>query len=106
MTKLSAALVSPTTGDLQHRVEQFLYAEAQLLDDHRFTDWIELFTDDAHYWMPTRNTEPTGNEPTRSQLAVKARTSTTTWCACVAGSVARPQAWPGRKNRPRVLAGC
>ena len=56
MTKVSAAPVSPTTGDLQHRVEQFLYAEAQLLDDHRFTEWIELFTEDAHYWMPSRNT--------------------------------------------------
>ncbi|EGX57322.1 benzene 1,2-dioxygenase [Streptomyces zinciresistens K42] len=40
----------------QHTVEQFLYAEAQLLDEHRYTEWIELFTDDVHYWAPTRMT--------------------------------------------------
>ena len=56
MTTVPAALASSVTPDLQHRVEQFLYAEAQLLDDHQFTEWITLFTDEAHYWMPTRNT--------------------------------------------------
>lgn len=40
----------------QHRVEQFLYAEAELLDDHRFDEWVELFTDDVLYWIPTRMT--------------------------------------------------
>lgn len=40
--------------EIQHRVEQFLYYEARLIDDRRFDDWLELFTDDIHYWMPTR----------------------------------------------------
>lgn len=40
----------------QHDVEQFLYAEADLLDQHRFEEWIELFTEDTHYWVPTRMT--------------------------------------------------
>jgi 3-phenylpropionate/cinnamic acid dioxygenase small subunit len=56
MTAVPAALVSSVGPDLQHRVEQFLYTEAQLLDDHEFNDWIALFTDQAHYWVPTRNT--------------------------------------------------
>jgi 3-phenylpropionate/cinnamic acid dioxygenase small subunit len=59
MTAVSTAGVTSVTSvspDLQHRVEQFLYAEAQLLDEHEFTAWIALFTEDAHYWMPTRNT--------------------------------------------------
>jgi 3-phenylpropionate/cinnamic acid dioxygenase small subunit len=56
MTAVSASLAGSVSSDLQQRVEQFLYAEAQLLDDHQFTDWIKLFTDEAHYWMPTRNT--------------------------------------------------
>lgn len=30
----------------------FVYAEARLLDEQRFDDWLSLFTDDAHYWMP------------------------------------------------------
>ena len=30
----------------------FVYDEAQLLDTQRFDSWLELFTDDAYYWMP------------------------------------------------------
>jgi 3-phenylpropionate/cinnamic acid dioxygenase small subunit len=41
---------------LQHTVEQFYYAEAELLDDHRFEEWVSLFTEDALYWIPTRMT--------------------------------------------------
>jgi 3-phenylpropionate/cinnamic acid dioxygenase small subunit len=32
-------------------VEQFLYREARLLDERRFREWLELFTDDVRYWM-------------------------------------------------------
>ncbi len=41
---------------LQHTVEQFYYAEAELLDDHRFEEWGSLFTEDVLYWIPTRVT--------------------------------------------------
>ncbi|KIQ18458.1 aromatic-ring-hydroxylating dioxygenase subunit beta [Rhodococcus sp. MEB064] len=40
----------------QHRVEKFIAAEAELLDDHRYAEWIELFAADIHYWIPTRMT--------------------------------------------------
>ncbi len=30
----------------------FVLAEARLLDELRFDDWLQLFTDDGHYWMP------------------------------------------------------
>jgi len=33
-------------------IEQFLYYEARLLDTQRYEDWLELFTDDATYWLP------------------------------------------------------
>jgi 3-phenylpropionate/cinnamic acid dioxygenase small subunit len=33
-------------------VEQFLYHEARLLDTGRLEAWLELFTDDATYWLP------------------------------------------------------
>ena len=36
-------------------VEQFLYREARLLDERRFREWLELFTDDVRYWMATRS---------------------------------------------------
>jgi 3-phenylpropionate/cinnamic acid dioxygenase small subunit len=33
-------------------VETFLYREARLLDTRRFEEWLDLFTDDALYWVP------------------------------------------------------
>ena len=30
----------------------FVYREARLLDEQRFEDWLALFADDGHYWMP------------------------------------------------------
>ena len=35
-------------------VEQFLYREARLLDERRFHEWLELFTDGVRYWMAGR----------------------------------------------------
>jgi 3-phenylpropionate/cinnamic acid dioxygenase small subunit len=31
---------------------RFVYGEARLLDEKRFDEWYELFTDDAYYWVP------------------------------------------------------
>jgi 3-phenylpropionate/cinnamic acid dioxygenase small subunit len=36
-------------------IEQFLYREARLLDERRFREWLELFTDDVRYWMASRS---------------------------------------------------
>jgi biphenyl 2,3-dioxygenase beta subunit len=41
---------------LQYEVEQFLFAEAALLDERRYRDWLGLLADDIHYWMPIRRT--------------------------------------------------
>lgn len=41
---------------LQHQVEQFLYAEAALLDARKYREWLGLLADDVHYWMPIRRT--------------------------------------------------
>jgi biphenyl 2,3-dioxygenase beta subunit len=40
----------------QHEVEQFLYAEAALLDAHHYREWLDLFAEDATYFMPIRRT--------------------------------------------------
>ena len=41
---------------LQHRVEQFYYQEADLLDGWHLDEWLALLADDVRYWMPiTRN---------------------------------------------------
>jgi 3-phenylpropionate/cinnamic acid dioxygenase small subunit len=39
---------------LRHQIEDFFYREAELLDERRLREWLELFTDDVHYWMPVR----------------------------------------------------
>jgi biphenyl 2,3-dioxygenase beta subunit len=60
-------LVDPA---LQHEIEQFLYHEAELLDEHRYQDWYALFADDLHYRMPIqanrlrrdRGTDGEGND--------------------------------------------
>src|SRR5207253_6730557 len=41
--------------DVLREVEQFLYREARLLDERRFREWLELFTEDVRYWMVTRS---------------------------------------------------
>src|ERR1700751_3965762 len=42
-------------GELIREVEQFLYREARLLDERRFHEWLQLFTDDVRYWMVTKS---------------------------------------------------
>jgi 3-phenylpropionate/cinnamic acid dioxygenase small subunit len=41
--------------DLVRKVEEFLFWEAELLDERRLREWLELFTDDIRYWMPIRH---------------------------------------------------
>ena len=36
----------------------FVYAETRLLDDQRFDEWLELFTEDGYYWMPLTHDQP------------------------------------------------
>jgi 3-phenylpropionate/cinnamic acid dioxygenase small subunit len=44
----------PVTPELQFAVERFLYAEARLLEDNRFDEWLDCFAADTRYWMPVR----------------------------------------------------
>ena len=39
---------------LKQDVEAFLYHEANLLDDRRYEEWLELLADDVRYWVPMR----------------------------------------------------
>lgn len=41
---------------LHYEVERFYYDEAALLDSHRYEEWLALFSDEAHYFMPIRRT--------------------------------------------------
>jgi len=39
---------------LKQELAEFLYHEAELLDERCYEAWLELLTDDVHYWMPLR----------------------------------------------------
>lgn len=39
-------------------VSEFLYREADLLDERRYTEWLDLLTDDFTYTMPLRQNVP------------------------------------------------
>ena len=49
---------------LKEEIEAFLYREAELLDERRYEEWLELFAEDAHYFMPMRRNVPR-DEPER-----------------------------------------
>jgi 3-phenylpropionate/cinnamic acid dioxygenase small subunit len=55
---VTTAVTSPVT---RADVEEFLYAEAALLDDGDYEAWLELFTPDSVYWVPngTNDLDPT-----------------------------------------------
>jgi 3-phenylpropionate/cinnamic acid dioxygenase small subunit len=77
--------------EVLREVEQFLYREARLLDDRRFHEWLELFTDNVRYWMAGRSSRyprsskaiaamdrHEGAEPTREdELAILDETKAT-----------------------------
>ncbi len=43
---------------LMREVEDLYYGEADLLDERHYEQWLELFTEDAIYWMPMRKNVP------------------------------------------------
>ena len=47
---------------LVREIEEFLYHEADLLDERRYEEWLELLTDDVRYWMPMARNVQFGDE--------------------------------------------
>jgi 3-phenylpropionate/cinnamic acid dioxygenase small subunit len=43
---------------LRLEIEDFLWQEADLLDDFKYEEWLDLLTEDATYWMPIRRNVP------------------------------------------------
>jgi 3-phenylpropionate/cinnamic acid dioxygenase small subunit len=50
---------------LKEEIEDFLYEEADLLDQRRFGDWLDRLTDDLHYFMPMRRNVQFGTHEAR-----------------------------------------
>ncbi len=45
-------------------IMRFVFDEARLIDEKRFDEWFDLFTDDARYWMPLTRGQPDGENHT------------------------------------------
>ena len=43
-----------TRALLKQEIDDFLYREADLLDERRYDEWLALLADDVRYWMPMR----------------------------------------------------
>lgn len=56
--------MSAAADATEARLVRFVYDEARLIDEKRFDEWYELFTDDAHYWMPLTRGQPDGDNYT------------------------------------------
>jgi len=56
---------APAPGPTRSDVEDFLYAEAALLDDWRLSEWFALFAEGATYQAPTAGA-PEDDDPTKS----------------------------------------
>jgi 3-phenylpropionate/cinnamic acid dioxygenase small subunit len=56
-------------SELRHQVEEFLYHEAELLDDRKLREWLDLLTDDIRYWMPIRHNPLTRPQDVTEELA-------------------------------------
>jgi benzoate/toluate 1,2-dioxygenase beta subunit len=57
---MTAAASKIAAGLSRSECEDFLIHEARLLDDARFDEWLALFTEKAHYWVPS---EPNQQSP-------------------------------------------
>lgn len=52
--------------ELYFEIQNFLFREANLLDEGRFDEWLDLLTEDARYVMPVRrNLEAAANAPSK-----------------------------------------
>jgi benzoate/toluate 1,2-dioxygenase beta subunit len=52
----------PADPAVRAQCEALLFEEARLIDDGRFEDWLDLFTKDCLYWIPST---PGGGDPRR-----------------------------------------
>lgn len=60
MTELTTAGWSTAADPLVRAIERFLYTEADLLDQWRLHEWLELFTEQATYLVPSTD-KPDGH---------------------------------------------
>lgn len=61
----AAALRTDAYYRLRADIEDFLYAEADLLDERRYREWLDLLAEDLVYFMPIRRNVKFGQQAER-----------------------------------------
>ena len=57
---MSGETSKETSLEIQREVEQFLFKQADILDERNWSGWLDLFTKDGKYWMPADPEQETG----------------------------------------------
>lgn len=76
MTDIAEAAVPTTAGapriardaryyETKREIEEFLYDEANLLDERRFQEWLDTLADDLRYFMPMEHNVKFGEHASR-----------------------------------------
>ena len=52
---------------LRDRIEDFLFHEAKLIDEHRYEEWLALWTEDCLYWVPCNSDDA---DPSRQAMII------------------------------------
>ena len=60
----------PAYYHLKADVEDFYFREADLLDDRRFRDWLDILADDITYFMPIRRNVKFGQHAARENTKI------------------------------------
>lgn len=51
--------------EIKREIEEFLYDEANMLDERRFDEWLEILSDDIRYFMPMEHNVKFGEHASR-----------------------------------------
>lgn len=62
LAETSRRIANSVDSETQHMVEQFYYLESALLDSRDYDEWLDLFTEDMHYYMPIRRNQTRRNK--------------------------------------------
>lgn len=63
---MTASTIEITRTD----IEDFIYYENRLLDDRKFEEWLELYREDAEYWMPAWDVDDTLTEDPQREISL------------------------------------
>ena len=87
---------------LRLRVEDLLWKEADLIDKWQLDEWLELFTDDAHYYVPPSDVDGDTADPDKSLFYIMDDRQRLGERVVRLGKVGAHSEWPRSKVRHMI----